>query len=313
MRWTTIGGVPFEPAPHEAATATPDERDEWLQKTWARGGYLMIASYPDVLFDDQTNAIVGDYVKERIRERINDPEVAEKLMPRYPFAAKRLCVDTEYFEAFNRDNVTLVDLGEVGIERIVERGIQLTDGSLIELDVLIFATGFDAVTGGLMRVDPVGRDGLTIREKWGEQVLAYLGVMIAGFPNLFLINGPGSPSLLYNMVPAIEHHVDFMADAIAFLRERGQRAIEPEPAAEIAWTELVDEVANQTVYPKVNSWYMGTNVPGKVRTFLAWAGGGPPYYERVEAVVGNGYEGFRFAPGDLPGSARQSESLTGTT
>jgi cyclohexanone monooxygenase len=295
--WSTIGGIPFEAAPHEAATASPEEREEWLEKTWARGGYLMIASYPDLLFDDDTNAIVGDYVKKRIRERINDPEVAEKLMPSYPFAAKRLCVDTDYFETFNRDNVTLVDLREAGIERIVENGIQMADGSVIELDVLIFATGFDAVTGSLMSINPIGRNGLSIRDKWGEQVLAYLGVQVAGFPNLFLINGPGSPSLLYNMVPAIEHHVDFMADAIAYMRERGQRAMEPDPEAERAWTELVDEVASKTVYPKVDSWYMGSNVQGKVRTFLAWAGGGPPYYERVKEVVENGYEGFQFEPG----------------
>jgi cyclohexanone monooxygenase len=311
--WTTIGGVPFEPAPHQAATASVEEREAWLEKTWARGGYLMIASYPDVLFDDDTNAVVGDYVKKRIRERINDPDVAEKLMPSYPFAAKRLCVDTDYFETFNRDNVTLVDLREAGIERIAEQGIQMADGSMIELDVLIFATGFDAVTGALMRINPIGRDGLTIREKWGEQVLAYLGVQVAGFPNMFLINGPGSPSLLYNMVPAIEHHVDFMADAIAYMREHGQRAMEADPDAESAWTELVDEVAAKTVYPKVNSWYMGSNVQGKVRTFLAWAGGGPPYYDRVREIVENGYEGFRFDPGDPRADAHESESLTGTT
>jgi cyclohexanone monooxygenase len=145
-----------------------------------------------------------------------------------------------------------------------------------------------------MRVDPVGRGGLTIREKWGEEVHAYLGVMVSGFPNLFLINGPGSPSLLYNMVPAIEHHVDWIADAITFVREHGQGTIEAEPGAERSWSELVGEVASQTVFPKVESWYMGSNVPGKVRTFLAWAGGGPPYFERVREVVENGYEGFRF-------------------
>ena len=301
--WDTIGGIPFEAAPHDALAATPEERDAWMRKTWARGGYLMIGTYPDVLFDDETNAIVGDWVKERIRERIDDPEVAEKLMPDYPFAAKRLCVDTDYFETYNRDNVTLVDLREAGIEAIAEEGIRLTDGTVIELDVLIFATGFDAVTGALRRIDPVGRDGLTIRDKWDDGVLAYLGVMVSGFPNMFLVNGPGSPSLLYNMVPAIEHHIDWAADAITFLREHGRRAIEPEPDAERAWTERVDAVANTTVFPKVNSWYMGTNVPGKVRTFLAWAGGGPRYFAAVREVVDNGYRGFRFDPGDVDASA----------
>ncbi len=292
----TGGGVPAEPAPHEASAVGADEREPWLRTTWARGGYTMTATYPNLLSDDETNAIVGEWVKDRLRERIDDPELAEKLMPAYPFAAKRLCVDTNYFETYNRDNVTLVDLKERGMEAVVEDGARLTDGSVIGLDVLIFATGFDAVTGALMRIDPAGRGGLSLREKWSEQVHAYLGVMVAGFPNLFLINGPGSPSLLYNMVPAIEHHVDWIADAITFVREHGRSTIEAEPGAERSWSELVDEVASQTVFPKVESWYMGSNVPGKVRTFLAWAGGGPPYFERVRAVVENGYEGFRFEP-----------------
>jgi cyclohexanone monooxygenase len=294
--WETLGGVPSEPAPHVATETSPEEREPWLRKTWARGGYPMVGAYPDVLFDEATNAIVGEWVKDRLRERIDDPELAEKLMPAYPFAAKRLCVDTDYFETYNRSNVTLVDLRENGIEGVVEAGVRLADGSVVELDVLIFATGFDAVTGAIMRIDPVGRGGLTIREKWGESVHAYLGVMVSGFPNLFLVNGPGSPSLLYNMVPAIEHHVDWIAGAMAYARERDLGAIEPEPEAELRWSERVDEVASRTLYPRVNSWYMGSNVPGKVRTFLAWAGGGPPYFAHVQAVVENGYEGFRFEP-----------------
>jgi cyclohexanone monooxygenase len=213
-------------------------------------------------------------------------------------------------ETYNRDNVTLVDLRETGIDAIVEQGIRLTDGTVIELDVLIFATGFDAVTGALRRINPVGRDGLTIRDKWDESVLAYLGVMVAGFPNMFLVNGLGSPSLLYNMIPAIEHHIDWAADAITYLREHGQRAIDAEPEAEREWTERVDAVANETVYPMVNSWYMGSNVPGKVRTFLAWAGGGPPYFEAVRDVVENGYRGFRFDSGDADATAGTSGSLS---
>lgn len=294
--WQTVGGVPAEAAPHEALSVTPEEREPWLRKTWARGGYVMTATYPNLLFDAETNAIVGDWVKERLRERIDDPELAEKLMPTYPFAAKRLCVDTGYFETYNRADVTLVDLKERGIAAVAPEGVRLADGSVVELDVLIFATGFDAVTGALMRIDPVGRGGLTLREKWSENVHAYLGLMVAGFPNLFLVNGPGSPSALYNMVPAIEHHVDWIAGAIAHLRERGERAIEAEPGAERSWAELVAEVADETVFTKVDSWYMGTNVPGKVRTFLAWAGGGPRYFERVQQVVDNDYDGFRFEP-----------------
>lgn len=299
--WETVGGVPNELAPHEATSVGPEEREPWLRKTWARGGYGMTAAYPNLLFDDETNAIVGEWVKDRLRERIEDPELAEKLMPSYPFAAKRLCVDTGYFETFNRDDVTLVDLKERGIEAITEEGVRLSDGSLVALDVLVFATGFDAVTGALMRIGPVGRGGLTLREKWGERVHAYLGLMVAGFPNLFLVNGPGSPSALYNMVPAIEHHVDWIAEAITYLREHGLQTIEAEPDAERSWSELVDEVAAETVFPKVDSWYMGSNVPGKVRTFLAWAGGGPRYFARVAEIVENGYEGFRFDAADRRG------------
>jgi cyclohexanone monooxygenase len=309
----TIGGVPFEAAPHDAKAASPEERDAWLNKTWARGGYLMIASYPDTMFDEETNAIVGDWVKERIRERVDDPEIAEKLMPRYPFAAKRLCVDTDYFETYNRDNVTLVDLGEVGIERVVQDGVRLADGSLIELDVLIFATGFDAGIGAIMRINPVGRGGLTIREKWSEAIAAHLGVMVAGFPNMFLIDGPGSPSVLYNMPPAIEHHVDWIAETIEFLREHEQRTIEPEVDAELEWVDDVNEIAERTVYPKANSWYMGANVSGKKRTFLAWAGGGPPYFERVRKVVDSGYQGFRLEPGGVDKSAGKRGSLTASS
>lgn len=294
--WETIGGVPFEEAPHEAGSAPPEEREAWLQKAWERGGYLMIATYPDVLFSDETNAIVGDFVKERIRERVEDPDTAERLMPEYPFAAKRLCVDTNYFEAYNRDNVTLVDLRERKIERIVPEGVKLGDGTVIELDLLIFATGFDAVTGAAMRINPVGRGGVSMRERWSENVAAYLGIMVAGFPNLFVVNGPGSPALLYNMVPAIEHHIDWIADAIEYMRSSGYSTLEPEAQAEAEWAAEVAEIANTTVYPKVNSWYMGSNVPGKVRTFLAWAGGGPAYFDRVKAVVDDGYQGFHFVP-----------------
>lgn len=293
----TIGGIPFESPDHEAASATIEQREKWLQKAWERGGYLMIATYPDVLFNEETNAIVGDWVKERIRARITDPLVADRLMPTYPFAGKRLCVDTDYFEMYNRDNVTLVDLRQSGIASFDDNAVIREDGSRVEIDVLVLATGFNAMTGAMLALDIRGRDGVPIQEKWGKGAANYLGIAIAGFPNLHMINGPGSVSVLYNMIPAIEHHVDWIANAMNHLRDNGLKVIEALPEAEQSWTQHVDEVAAQTIYPKANSWYMGSNIPGKVRGFLAYAGGGPAYFAAVEKDRNAGYPGFKLTAG----------------
>lgn len=292
--WETFGGVPLDMPGHDALTADPEEREKWLEYAWSRGGYAMVAAYPDTLTNEQTNELVGDFVKKRIRERINDPELAEKLTPQYPFAAKRLCVDTEYFEIFNRDNVTLVDLRESGISEVVPEGIRLEDGSIIPLDILVFATGYDAVTGPLLKINPVGSNGFTVRDKWSDGVDCYLGVMLAGFPNMFMVNGPASPSLVYNIPVAIEYHVDWIDSAIRYTKEHGYESLVPDFQAEREWSQHVAQVAEGTVYPKVNSWYMGSNVPGKPRVFLAYCGGGPAYFEVVKDIVDDGYRGFSF-------------------
>jgi cyclohexanone monooxygenase len=203
---------------------------------------------------------------------------------------KRLCVDSGYYATFNRPNVHLVDVSEHPIDRITPRGI-VANGVEHELDCIVFATGFDAMTGALLAIDIKGGDGATLRERWAAGPRTYLGLNVAGFPNLFTITGPGSPSVLTNMIPSIEHHVEFIADAIAFLRENGYTRIEADPDAQDAWVEHVNAVADLTLYPTCNSWYLGANVPGKPRVFMPLLGFAP-YVERCEEVAAKGYEGF---------------------
>jgi len=290
--WETVGGIIYEQPDHDPLTASSEQREAWLEKAWQRGGYLMLASYPNVIFDERVNAIVGEFVKKKIRAKVHDPELKERLTPSYPFGAKRLCADTNYFETFNRDDVTLVDIKENPIDHVDAHGIVLQDGSRVDLDVIILAIGFHAFTGTLLKMEVRGRGGLTIQEKWANSTGNYLGFSIAGFPNLFMVNGPGSVGVLYNMVPASEQHVDFVADTIAYLDSHGLASIEPSEEAERNWCAHLLEIADQTIYPKANTWYMGDNVPGKPREFLAYAGGGPAYFAHFEKEASNGYPGF---------------------
>lgn len=287
--WETFGGVTLEQPEHGVLDSTPEEREEWLEFAWSRGGYAMIAAYPDTTTNMDVNSAVGEFVKRKTLERIPKPELVDKLMPQYPFAAKRLCVDTNYYETYARDTVSLVDLRDNPITCIEAEGVRLADGTLVELDVLIYATGYDAVTGPLLRLNPTGRDGATIQEKWEHGATSFLGIMFADMPNMFAINGPLSPSLIYNIPAAIEHHVDWIDSTIKWMDANDYWTMEPKRQAESEWTRHVAEVADQTVYPKVESWYMGCNVPGKPRVFLAYCGGGPAYFERVNAVVQSGY------------------------
>jgi cyclohexanone monooxygenase len=222
---------------------------------------------------------------------VDDPEVAEKLIPDQTFGCKRLCVDTGYFEIFNRDNVELVDVSQNAIAEIVPSGLKLSDGTLFELDAIVLATGFDAMTGALLAIDPAGRAGISLSQKWADGPKTLLGLAISGFPNLFTITGPGSPSVLSNMVPAIEQHVNWIADCIDYLRGQGFARIEATEAAELEWVAHVNEVADQTLYPDCNSWYVGTNIPGKPRVFMPYLGYAP-YVEKCNEVAGKGYAGF---------------------
>jgi cyclohexanone monooxygenase len=288
-------GIAYEGPDHGAKEASPESLQQQLEFAWARGGYLMLAAYPDVVTDLESNKLVSDWVKEKIRARVRDPEVARKLMPEYPMGAKRLCVDTNYFETFNRDNVSLVDLRESPLDGFTERGLRLANGTEYELDAVVFATGFDAMTGALLAVDIRGREGLRLRDKWRNGTLNYLGVTVSGFPNLFMITGPGSPSVLYNMVASIEQNVDFVCNTIEYLREHRLESIEARPREERAWTHYVDWVSKQTIYTKVKSWYTGENVDGKPAGFMPYAGGGLTYFEFVRQAVDNGYRGFTLA------------------
>jgi cyclohexanone monooxygenase len=245
----------------------------------------------DVMVDREANETVAEFVRDRIREVVEDPEVAEALCPREsPFGTKRVCLDSGYYATYNRPDVTLVDLRRTPIEEIVPTGVRTTE-RLHELDVLVFATGFDAMTGPLLGPEIVGRHGVALREAWAEGPRTYLGLAVAGFPNLFVVTGPGSPSVLTNMMVSIEQHVEWITDAIADMDAEGC-TLEAEADAQEAWVAHVDELAAITLFPEGNSWYLGANVPGKPRVFMPYLGGVAHYRSVCEEVASEGYRGF---------------------
>ena len=268
----------------------PRERREALEARWRHGGLFFLGAFGDFLLDRAANDLAAEFVREKIRGIVRDPEVARLLSPRQLIGCKRLCIDTGYYETFNRPNVRLVDIGARGIEEITPAGVRV-HGELHELDALVFATGFDAMTGTLLKIDIRGRGGRTLRDAWADGPRSYLGLGVAGFPNLFTITGPGSPSVLTNMVVSIEQHVDWIAGCIAHLRAARQRTIEAMPEAQETWVEHVNAVADATLYPQCNSWYVGANIPGKKRVFMPLLGF-PPYAEKCNEVAARGYEGF---------------------
>ncbi|MBC3191756.1 NAD(P)/FAD-dependent oxidoreductase [Pseudonocardia sp. C8] len=276
-----------------ANESTPEQRRAVYEERWRLGGLAMYGAFADVLVDEKANATAAEFFSAKIREKVTDPEVAAKLTPTsYPFGGKRICVDTDYFETYNRDNVTLVDLREAPVERVTPDGIRAGDTEYA-VDAIVFATGFDAMTGALLAMDIRGHDELTLSEVWAAGPRTYLGLAIAGFPNMFLVTGPGSPSVFSNMVVSIEQHVDWIADAIERARADGVRLIEAEPKAEEEWVAHVNEVADSTLLPRANSWYVGANVPGKPRIFMPYLGGVGPYRQRCDEVAANGYDGFQ--------------------
>ncbi|HEV2745187.1 MAG TPA: NAD(P)/FAD-dependent oxidoreductase [Rubrobacter sp.] len=276
--------------------ATPEERERAFRERWDRGGFgLWIGNYDDILENRESNAAVSEWVRERIAERVEDPETAEKLIPRnYAFGTKRVPLENGYYEIFNRDNVELVDLKESPLEEITPTGVRTRDGQY-EFDALVFATGFDAMTGPYNKIDIRGRGGQRLRDKWAEGPRTYLGIMSAGFPNMFAITGPQSPSVLTNMPVAIEQHVEWISGIIRHMREGGLEVVEPTPEAEDAWVEHSQEVAHATLLPESATWYMGANVPGKPQVFLPYLGGLGPYRQRCDEIAANEYEGFAFA------------------
>ncbi len=289
--------VPKElvPGAETAASISDEELARICDEYWHSGGAYFMVAIGDAMLDDEANRRVAEFVRNKIRLIVKDPVTAEALCPKsHPIGTKRICVDTGYYQAYNRDNVELVDLGKTPIERVTSSGIQ-TAGRHFELDTLVLATGFDAMTGALSKIEILGEGGLTLLEKWSAGPRSYLGLMIAGFPNLFTITGPGSPSVLSNMIVSIEQHVDFIIDCLEHMRARGFDTVTAQREAEDQWVDHVNEVANATLYPKGGSWYLGANVPGKPRVFMPYAGGVGPYRELCDEVVADDYRGFSFS------------------
>jgi cyclohexanone monooxygenase len=298
---TTLAGMPTRGAARSALEVTADERDEVFWEGWNIGGLTgLTGAFTDIIISQAANDFAAGFIRARIAETVTDPATAAALQPRsYPFGTKRPCLDTGYYETFNRPNVSLVDLRATPLEEITETGLRTTRDSY-EFDAIVFATGFDAMTGALSAIDIRGRDGVSLREAWAAGPVSLLGLAIAGFPNLFTITGPMSPSVLSNMVVSIEQHVDWISDCLTYLRDNGLGVIEATPQAQADWVGHVADVAGATLYPKADSWYIGANVPGKPRVFMAYIGGVGVYREICDSVANDGYRGFAVEPAQPP-------------
>jgi cyclohexanone monooxygenase len=304
-RWSEAGMV-TPPSPGAALDFEPEERTRIYEAGWARGGGpAILRAFSDLGTDIRANDTAADFVRQQIRSAIADPEVAERLVPTdHPLGTKRICVDTDYYDTFNRSNVTLVDVRSAPIQAITPQGIR-TSAATYELDTIVFATGFDAITGALLEMDIRGRDGRRLADAWADGPRSYLGIAVAGFPNLFTITGPGSPSVLGNVITSIEQHVEFVMDCMSHMSAHGFESVEATPEAEEQWVHRVQELASATLHPRANSWYMGANIPGKPRMMLPFVGGFGVFRGICDAIAANGYEGFAFesdlpAAGDLP-------------
>ncbi len=287
---STRNGTRFEVSDVPALAVSAEEREARYRAMWDNGGLCYMTSFGDLLLNTEANETAAEFIRERIRETVEDRDVADLLCPTSVVGCKRLCVDTDYFKTYNRPNVTLVDISKAPIGEIAPDG-PIANGEVYEVDAIVFATGFDAMTGSLAKIDIRGRGGLTLREKWGEGPRTYLGIAISGFPNLFTITGPGSPSVLTNMLPSIEQHVEFIADMISYADGKGTTSIEATFEAEDEWVGHVNLLAGKTLYPTCNSWYLGVNIPGKPRVFMPYLGY-PAYQAKCRDVAANDYDGF---------------------
>jgi cyclohexanone monooxygenase len=287
----TMTGIDFDYSDRAASETAPEERTREYERRWQHGGLWFLGAFKDLMVDEAANDTAAEFVRGKIRARVRNPGVAGLLSPRNTIGCKRLCVDIGYYEAFNRPNVTLVDVSDSPIEAITPKGVKAR-GREHAVDAIVYATGFDAMTGALMRIDIRGRGGVALKDKWREGPRSYLGLGVSGFPNLFTITGPGSPSVLTNMLPTIEQHVDWIADGIAYLRRRNFGRIEPSVGAEDAWVEHVGEAAGRTLRYTCGSWYLGVNIPGKPRVFMPYIGGFPKYVQKCNEVAAAGYDGF---------------------
>ena len=287
------GGTPYDESDRSALDVDDEERRELYEAAWEQGGFrFVLTTFSDIAVDRRANDTAAEFIRSKIRETVDDPETAEKLVPRdHPFGSKRALIDTNYFETYNRDNVDLVDIRHSPIEAITANGIRTQDGEY-ELDIIVFATGYDGMTGSFNRIDIRGRGGVALKEKWAEGPRAYLGLSPAAFPNMFMITGPGSPSVLSNMPPTIEQHVEWISDFLAYMAEHDVESAEAEADAETEWVDHVNDVASKTLYMLADSWYLGANVPGKPRVFMPYAGGLDVYSKKCDEIAAAGYEGF---------------------
>lgn len=281
------------PTDRAALEISAEQRNADFERLWGKeeGGLFFFGSHVDTLVNLDAAELAADFVRDKIREQVTDGDVAELLCPKtYPLGSKRLCVDTNYYETYNLPHVRLIDLQSTPIEQITPEGVQ-TSEELFEADIIVLATGFDAMTGSLSRIDIRGTGGLALKEKWAAGPVNFLGLMSAGFPNLFTVTGPGSPSVLSNMVTSIEQHVEWIADTLAELERRGARTIDALPETEQAWVEHVNAVAAPTIFIHSNSWYLGANIPGKPRIFMPYIGGCFTYRQICDHVAQNDFVG----------------------
>ena len=288
-----LTGTLAERDERSALEVTAAERREKYEAAWAEGSHNFVAaSFKDVMTDIRANDTISEFIRSKIREIVKDPETLEKLLPTdHPFGSKRILIDTNYFETYNRNNVELIDIRRSPIQEITPMGIRTGDQEY-EFDIIVFATGFDAMTGTFFKMDIRGRNDLALKDKWSEGPKTYLGVQTAGFPNMFIITGPGSPSVSVNMPVCIDQHIEWISDFLQYMREHGVETAEANTDAETAWVAHVNEVVQPTMHMLADSWYWGANIPGKPRVFMPYIGGLETYRNKCNEVADNGYEGF---------------------
>jgi cation diffusion facilitator CzcD-associated flavoprotein CzcO len=280
--------------PDSVLDATPEEQFAAYEERWQQGGLIFMGAFGDAMLSEAANDVPANFVRKKIHDAVKDPSTAERLSPKNIIGAKRLCVDTGYYDTFNRDNVTLIDIKEQPLQEITANSVRV-DGQEVDIDALVIATGFDAMTGAIMKVDIKGRNGARLQERWADGPSSYLGLAMADFPNLFTVTGPGSPSVFTNMLPTIEQHVDWIADCVGYMNAGNYRCIEATEAAEKEWWEHCQEVASVGLKSSTDSWYLGANVEGKPRVFMPYLGGYPEYCRRCDEIVAEGYRGFAFS------------------
>ncbi len=308
-------GTLYEFSDKSAAQVSAQVQANEYESRWRKGGVNFVHAFNDLMVNQASNDTIADFVRGKIRAIVKNPETAQALCPTdHPLGTKRICVDTGYFETYNRPNVTLVDLKRTPISLVTSNGVRIANANAnadtdtdIELDALVCATGYDALTGAVLNIDIKGIGGQSLKQKWADGPRTYLGLMTSGFPNLFIITGAGSPSVLVNMVVGIEHHVEWICNCISYLRQQGLATINATKPAEDRWVEHVNQAASKTLFPKANSWFLGANIPGKPRVFMPYVAKIGIYRQECQQVADRGYEGFMLERG-IPTSQRLKET-----